>query len=97
VRELVMDASEWKSVDDLLLAFFRVVEAPSWHGRNFNALRDSIGGGQINKIEVPYRLIFKNYDKICSAVKEGAEQFIDVIRQLADEGVPVEICIETSN
>jgi RNAse (barnase) inhibitor barstar len=97
MRELVMDASEWKTVDDLFRSFFRVVEAPSWHGRSFNALRDSIGAGQINIIEVPYRLVFSNYDKIHPAVKEQAEHFIDVIHELAGQGVPVEIRVEHSN
>ena len=97
MRELAMDASEWETVDDLFRSFFRVVGAPSWHGRNFNALRDSVGVGQINDIEVPYRLVFRNFDKIRPAVKEHAEQFIDVIRELADEGVPVEIRVEHSD
>jgi RNAse (barnase) inhibitor barstar len=92
-----MDASEWKSVDDIFGAFFRVVEAPSWHGRNFNALRDSIRGGRINNIEVPYCLVFRNYDKVRPGVQEGADHFVDVIRELAREGVPVEIRTEHSS
>jgi RNAse (barnase) inhibitor barstar len=97
MRELEMDASEWETVDDLFRSFFRVVGAPSWHGRNFNALRDSIGAGQINNIEVPYRLVFRNDDKIHPAVKERAEHFIAVIHELAGQGVPVEIRVEHSN
>jgi RNAse (barnase) inhibitor barstar len=81
----------------LFLAFFQVVGAPSWHGRNFNALRDSIGGGQINNIEIPYRLVFRNYGKVHPAVREQAAHFIDVIRELAGEGIPVEIRVEDSS
>ena len=48
------------------------VGAPDWHGRNFDALRDNIAAGSINAVEVPYRLVIKNYDKIApSAMPDG--------------------------
>ena len=56
MTELQLDGSNWKTTDDFYDAFFRAVGAPSWHGRNFNALRDSIITGQINKIELPYTI-----------------------------------------
>ncbi len=54
----------------MYLSFFAVVGAPDWHGRNFNAIRDSIGTGDINQIETPYRLEFQNYGSVDTAVKE---------------------------
>src|SRR5437667_10874672 len=96
MKELVMDATEWQTTDDLFLSFFRVVEAPSWHGKNFNALRDSIGTGQINNVEVPYRIVFNNYDRVNPQVKDDSDHFIEVIHELASEGVPVEIRSESS-
>ncbi len=50
-------------------SFFKAVGAPDWHGKNFNAVRDSIAGGNINQIEIPYRLILKDYSLVPSAVK----------------------------
>jgi RNAse (barnase) inhibitor barstar len=96
MRELVMDAADWETTDDLFLSFFQVVGAPSWHGKNFNALRDSVGTGAINQIEVPYRLVLKNYDRIHRSMKGEADYFIAVINELSSEGVPVEIRIEPS-
>jgi RNAse (barnase) inhibitor barstar len=97
MRELVMDAASWKTKDDLYLSFFRAVGAPAWHGKNLDALRDSVGAGQINRIEVPYRLVLKNYARVRPAVRADAEDFIDVIRTLAAEGVPVEIRTDIAN
>jgi RNAse (barnase) inhibitor barstar len=91
-----MDAAGWKTTDDLYHSFFLAVGAPDWHGRNFNALHDSIGVGQINQIEVPYRLVIANYDKVHPAVKELAGHFIDLIHELGEKGVPVEIRVENS-
>ena len=64
MKELILDGSGWATSDDVYSSFFRVVGAPEWHGRNFDALRDSILGGSINHVEVPFRLLIKNYDQI---------------------------------
>jgi RNAse (barnase) inhibitor barstar len=94
LKELVMDAAGCRTRDEFYDLFFRAVGAPDWHGRNFNALRDSIGAGQINQIEVPYRLVIANYDKIGPAAKQMADDFIDLICELSKEGVPIEIRVE---
>jgi hypothetical protein len=97
VRELLIDASGWNSRDDIDIydSFFRAVGAPEWHGRNFNALRDSIAAGSINEIEVPYRLIVLNYYAATSGAVPMAEEFFSLIRELEAEGVPVSIEIRT--
>ena len=48
-----MDGATWNSMDSFYDAFSSVVVAPSWHGRNLDALNDSIANGQINEVEVP--------------------------------------------
>lgn len=56
MEKLVLDGATWSTKDDFYSAFFKAVGAPSWHGHNFDALRDSIVTGQINQIELPYRI-----------------------------------------
>ncbi|MFZ1157475.1 MAG: barstar family protein [Candidatus Sulfotelmatobacter sp.] len=78
-----MDAAIWNSKDDVYDAFFSVVGAPSWHGRNFDALNDSIANGQINEVEVPYRLVIVNFDLIGAGAKTMASDFVDLVREIA--------------
>jgi RNAse (barnase) inhibitor barstar len=91
MRELILNGAEWRTRDDVHDSFFRAVGAPDWHGRNFDALRDSIAAGSINAVEVPYRLVIKNYDKIAPSARQMANDFVDLIRELTTEGCPVEI------
>jgi RNAse (barnase) inhibitor barstar len=93
MRELILDASIWKADDDVYDSFFKAVGAPEWHGRNFNALIDSIRGG-INAVEVPYRLVIRHYDCIAPGAKKMADDFVDLIRELAGRGSQVEIAVE---
>lgn len=94
MKELVLNGAEWRTRDDVYDSFFRAVGAPKWHGRNFDALRDSIAAGSINAVEVPYRLVIQNYNKIVPSAKQMADDFVDLIGDLATEGCPVEIRVE---
>jgi len=94
-QEIVMDGKTWTSSDDVYDAFFQVVGAPSWHGRNFNALRDSIATGRINRIDVPYLIKIKNYPSIRDRAKTMADAFIDlIIKDLRESGTHVDIQVE---
>ncbi len=96
MKELVLDGADWLTQDDVYDAFLQAVGAPEWHGRNFNALRDSIATGSINRLEIPYKLVIKNYDKIGAGAKVLADDFIDLIQELSAESCPVQIRKETS-
>ena len=91
MKELVLDGSSWNKPDDLYDAFFHAVGAPPWHGRNFNALIDSIETGQINAIEVPYHIVIRNYDRIGSGAIKIATDFVSLIGEIKARGCPVEI------
>ena len=94
VKELVLNAAEWASRDDVYESFFRAVGAPAWHGRNFNALRDSIETGQINAIELPYRVVIQNYSRVGSGAQKAASDFVDLLLEMAAGGCPVEVATE---
>jgi RNAse (barnase) inhibitor barstar len=82
MREITFDAQAWTSPDDFYECFFKTVGAPNWHGRNFNALRDSIATGKINAIELPYRIRIINYSWANVGAKKIADDFIDLINEL---------------
>lgn len=94
MRELILNGAGWATEDDVYDAFFRAVGAPEWHGRNLDALADSIQSGSINQVEVPYRLVIKSYERVDPNAKPMADRFINLVQELAAEGCPVEIRIE---
>jgi RNAse (barnase) inhibitor barstar len=94
MKEIILDAKTWERPDDLYDAFFKAVGSPSWHGRNFDALNDSIAAGQINTVEVPYRLVIRNYDQIGPNAMGIAADFVSLVEEIGSRGCPVEIRIE---
>jgi hypothetical protein len=55
VRQIVLDAGGWQGVAEGWAAVLAALEAPVWHGRNLDALADSLSGG-INGVEPPFTL-----------------------------------------
>lgn len=94
MKELILDGSAWQTRDDVYDAFFKAVGAPEWHGRNLDALHDGIANGQINEVEVPYRLIIRHYDSVGAGARQMANDFVRVIQETAADGCPVEIVVE---
>jgi RNAse (barnase) inhibitor barstar len=86
---ITLDGSNWKAPDDFYDAFFEAVGAPKWHGRNFNALRDSIVTGQINRVELPYAVHIRGVATMPPSVRKITEDFCDLIREFRSEGYDV--------
>jgi len=89
MRDLILDAKDWQSKDDFYDGFFRAVGAPEWHGRNFNALIDSIQTGQINQIEVPYKIIIRGLQPNDGPLGYFLNDFADLVRDMQSNGCPV--------
>jgi RNAse (barnase) inhibitor barstar len=86
---LRLDATNWKTRDDFYDALFRILGSPPWHGRNFNALRDSITGGKINKIELPYTISISGIREAPPEVQALVRDFCDLIKEFRSEGYDV--------
>ena len=88
-----LEGMGWRTPDDFYDAFLKAVGAPEWHGRNFNALRDSIAGGHINAVELPYRIHVFGFDRMAPEAGQIVKDFSDLIREIHSEGYEVDVVI----
>jgi hypothetical protein len=88
------DASDWRCPDDVYTALFERLGAPEWHGRNFNALNDSIVTGGINAVEVPYKISVCAMRATSPEVRDFVLKLATFISDREAEGCPVSIQIE---
>jgi hypothetical protein len=56
MRLIELNAVGWKSKEDFYDAILAALGAPSSHGRNADALVDSMAHGGINSVEPPYKI-----------------------------------------
>ncbi len=73
MQTLNLDASEWTDITVFYDALLYALDAPFWHGRNINALIDSMVWGDINGIEPPYKICISNFQKASAEVREEIE------------------------
>jgi RNAse (barnase) inhibitor barstar len=59
MRHLIVDAADWQTPADGWRDLCAALGAPDWHGRNLDALTDSLRGG-INAVEPPFTLTIIN-------------------------------------
>ncbi|MBB5338906.1 hypothetical protein [Tunturiibacter gelidoferens] len=97
VPRLHLDASNWKKKDDIYESLFTVLGSPSWHGKSFSALNDSIVTGSINAVEIPYTLLIRNLKSANSEVRAFVFDLVTFISEREMEGCPVSIQIEADS
>lgn len=93
MRELTLDAGGWINADDVHDAIFTAIGAPSWHGRNLDALWDSIGTGEIKGVEVPYRLVIEKASSAGPDARRMIHHVSDIVEQLKAGGRAVEMYV----
>jgi len=68
-----LDAANWKTVIDFYHALLSAIGAPEWHGRNPNALVDSMIWGGINSVEPPYSVRISGLSTAPKDVRDHVE------------------------
>lgn len=89
--EIVLDGRHWQTEADVFEAVLASVDAPSWHGRNYNALRDSFVTGSINGIEPPYDFTIRILPDAPPGVVEEVRYFIARICEWSAEGAQLSV------
>ena len=73
MREIALDATNWKVSLDLYYTLLPAIGAPSWHGESVAAINDSMIGGGINALKPPYAARIYNMDGVPADVAEEVE------------------------
>jgi|EndMetStandDraft_6_1072998.scaffolds.fasta_scaffold582523_2 RNAse (barnase) inhibitor barstar len=86
MRIIELDGRSWRTAVDFYEAILAALEAPDWHGRNINALFDSMIWGGINGVEPPYTVrisgtaglpqrVQEELEAVCNSIGEQRDQF----------------------
>jgi len=73
MRDIELDATNWTTVQDFYSALLSSIGAPEWHGRNINALVDSMIWGGINKVDPPYTVRIRGTAQLSRDVRNHVE------------------------
>ena len=79
-------ASAWHTVPDVYAALFTGLGAPAWHGRNLDALNDSLTSGDINAVAPPLRVEVAGPSAAGPEARALAARIADLFADRAAEG-----------
>ncbi|GAB2199470.1 barstar family protein [Sessilibacter sp. MAH3] len=68
--QVTIDRGKVHTEEDFYNTFLPQVSAPKWHGRNLDALADSVITGDVNQIEPPYTIYNINTGNVAESVSE---------------------------
>ncbi len=83
-----LDAKHWQTPDDFYNSLLRKLGAPDWHGRNINALIDSMIVGDINEVVSPIRVVVTGLN---GANEAAFDELISAFAALARYGAVAHI------
>ena len=96
MRQIVLDARAWTTIGDFYDVLLPALGAPEWHGRNFNALRDSMTTGGINAVEPPYAIRLINTGGVAEPLRGQLKAFLDLADDARREGIDIHATGEPS-
>jgi hypothetical protein len=101
MQTIELDATNWRTALDLYDALLAALGAPEWHGRNLNALADSMIWGGINGVEPPYTIHIRGTSGLSKDVLDEIELAKRVLSEAraqyrAARGRDIEVRLETA-
>lgn len=86
-----LDGADWTSKDDFYTSYLAAVGAPEWHGRNLDALWDSLTAGGMNQHDLPFRIRITGTERMTPDARRAVDLFEKLIRDPEQEGFAVDI------
>jgi len=93
-----LDASKWTTVDDVYSDLLPALKAPPWHGRNLDALDETVSEGNprddarpekfTNGVRPPYHIHIRKISLSSEAVREFLPRLEEVFREANDQYGP---------
>ncbi len=89
--EIFKNWKELKPEKEFYASFLPQVSAPVWHGRNLDALGDSIVTGDVNGIEPPYTIRSINELDVTKSLEEFKIKVLAVFKEATEAGRDINV------
>ena len=92
--KIIVDWEKIKTVENFYDLFLPQVQAPEWHGRNLDALADSVVTGDINTIEPPYTIHNINTNRTSESILEFQLKVLSIFNEGVAENRGIKVVTE---
>jgi len=82
MKKIVLDASAWREPDDFYDSLLPAIGAPAWHGRNLDAIEETIFyDDRINAVQPPYEVQILDADSL----DESMRAFLELVHRVFED------------
>jgi len=85
IPEIKIDWREINTLDEFYRVIFKQIDPPNWHGKNLNALNDSLVTGDICKSGPPFNFVILNKEMVNDKLKDTATAFQEIVTDSINE------------
>ena len=89
MQSLTLDAARWRTAGDVYDALLVALGAPTWHGRNLDALADSLRGGDLNRVNSPLDVTVTGLSSAGPEAQAAATRIAVLFADLSHDGCDV--------
>ncbi|HRX84284.1 MAG TPA: barstar family protein, partial [Phycisphaerae bacterium] len=91
MNDLLISGTSWRNPDNVWDDLLEALGAPDWHGRNLDALSDSVCTGSVNAIQPPLRVLIRDVANIPGSTAFLLYRMQTLFEELAAQGTAVEM------
>ncbi len=93
MRSIPIDGSSWNSPVDVYDSLLAALNAPAWHGRNLDALWDSLSGGDLNGVKAPFELAVTGSDTWPPEVAALVSKIDILMKEVEASGINIRLTL----
>ena len=93
VLQIALEAYSWTTQDQFYDELLPQLGAPAWHGRNLDALWDSITSGDINRVNPPFEVVLRGLERCPQDLRSHLRRFAELMDEARREGAAVKVTL----
>jgi len=95
MRTITLDGARWRSQADFYNALLDVIGDPGWHGRNLDALEETLRIGHVHTINPPFAIHISGAAVMAEEVRAYLDRFLALATDLRADGIVVDVTLES--
>ena len=85
MKVIRLDGTGWRSPEDFYSALLPALGAPAWHGRNLDALEESLRDDDINAVRLPFSVEVTGVRNATADMREFLAMVATLFRDVRDK------------
>jgi len=86
-----LEGRSWASTDDFYRALLAALGAPSWHGRNLDALEETFRAGDTNAVNLPVQICISAMASMGEEARQTVRRFQQLVKDLRAADIDINL------